>query len=448
MTTESSSDIEAFAAAPAATHKSLSRYALILLLVIFVLNSVDRQIVNILAEPIRKDLGLRDSQIGMMTGLSFALLYATLGVPIARLAERGSRPLIIAGSIVVWSGFTALCGVTRTFPQLVLARIGVGVGEAGSAPASLSLISDTVPRERRASALALYSMGAPIGGLLGMAIGGLVADIGGWRMAFFVAAGPGVLIGALAALTLKDRRSAFRPTPQAGDSTPSFLEASRELLGCRTYTLFLAAGVLQAFLGYGTLSFLGSFFFRNHTVVIARTAATLGLQSAGFLGLALGLISGVGGILGSYIGGQLADRHIKSNPKALATQAALLNLIAAPLYIMAMLVGSAPLALVLLFFQSLCNTMTYAPFYTVLLSVVRPRSRATAASLFFLMSNLLGLGLGPLLVGSLSDYLATGVGLGVAEGLRWALVIAALVGMLIAALYGRGRKYVVRDMVS
>ena len=448
MTIENSSDIQAFAGTPASQHKSLPRYALVLLVVVYVLNNVDRQIVNILAEPIRKDLGLRDSQIGMMTGLSFALLYATLGVPIARLAERGSRPLIIAGSIVVWSGFTALCGVTRTFPQLVLARIGVGIGEAGSAPASLSLISDTVPRERRASALGWYSMGTPIGGLLGMAIGGLVADIGGWRMAFFVAAAPGVLIGALAALTLKDRRSAFRPSPEVGESTPSFFAASRELLGCRSYAYFLAGGVLQALLGYGTLSFLGSFFFRNHGAVIARTAAMLGLHSAGFVGLSLGLISGVAGILGSYIGGRMADRHMKSNPRGLATQMAVLNLIAAPLYIMAMLVGSAPLALVLLFFHSLCNTMTFAPFFTVLQSVVRPHSRATAAALFLLMSNLLGLGLGPLLVGLLSDYLAIGAGLGAAEGLRWALVTAALVGILVATLYWRARKHVVRDMVS
>jgi hypothetical protein len=187
--------------------------------------------------------------------------------------------------------------------------------------------------------------------------------------------------------------------------------------------------VLQALLGYGTRSLLGSFFLRNHGAVIARTAATLGLHSAGFLGLSLGLISGVAGILGSYIGGQLADRHMKSNPKGLATPGGCVEPDPAVL--------SFPL-----------HTMTFSPFFTVLQSVVRPRSRATAAALFLLMSNLLGLGLGPLLVRSLSDYLATGVGLGAAEGLRWALVTAALMGMLIAALYGRARKHVVRDMVS
>jgi MFS family permease len=448
MTTESPSEIQAFAVTPATESTGLSRYALVLLTVIYVFNNVDRQIVNILAEPIRKDLSLHDWQIGMMTGFSFAILYATLGIPIARLAERGSRPLIIATSIAVWSTFTALCGITRSFPQLILARIGVGVGEAGCTPAALSLISDTVPREKRASAMGLFSMGGPIGGLLGMAIGGLVADLGGWRAAFFVAAAPGLFVGALAALTLKDRRSAFKPVRQAIDPTPNLIDASRELLGCRTYVFVLLGGMLQALLGYGTLSFLGSFFFRNHGEMIARTAATLGLHSAGFLGLSLGLISGVGGTLGSYIGGNLADRHVKSNPRGLATQAALLNLIAAPLYIMAMLVGSVPLALVLLFFHSLCGGMTFAPFFTILQSVVRPRTRATAVALFLLMSNLFGLGLGPVLVGSLSDYLATGAGLGAAEGLRWALVTGALVGVLVALMYWQASKHIGRDMVS
>jgi MFS family permease len=448
MSTENPGEVQAFAPAPALSPAGISRYAIGLLMVINILNNIDRQIVNILAEPIRRDLGLQDWQIGMMTGLSFALLYATLGVPISRLSERGSRPLIIGVSVAVWSGFTALCGVTQTFLQLLLARIGVGVGEAGCAPASLSLISDTVPREKRASAMGFYSMGAPVGALLGMAIGGLVADMGGWRVAFYVAAAPGLLIAALALLTLKDRRSAFKPALQAIDPTPNFFAASRELFGCKTYVFFLIGGVLQALLGYGTLSFLGSFFFRNHGEAIAQTAATLGLHSAGLLGLSLGLIAGVGGTLGSYLGGKFADGYLKSNPKGLATQQAVLNLIAVPLYVIAILVGSTPLALGLLFFHSLCNAMTYAPFFTVLQSVVRPRTRATAAALFLLMSNLFGLGLGPLLVGSLSDYLATGAGLGAAQGLRWALVAAALVGLVVAAMYWRAREHIVRDLVS
>jgi MFS family permease len=434
---------------PTSKSTELSRYSLAVLLVILVLSNLDRQIVNILAEPMRKEMGLRDWQIGMMTGLSFALLNATLGVPIARFAERGSRPLILAVSIGVWSGFTALCGITRTFPQLVLARIGVGVGEAGCTPAAVSLISDTVPREKRASAMGIYSAGAPIGGLLGMALGGFTADIGGWRTAFLVAAAPGLVVGAVAALTLKDSRSAFKPALQTEDPTPNLIDASRELLGCKTYVFFLAAGVLQALLGYGILSFLGSFFFRIHGAMIAHTAARFGLHSAGFLGLSLGLMFGVAGTVGSYAGGKLADRHIrKSNPKGLASQAALLALTAVPLYVVALLTESAPLALGLLFFQTLCTGMTFAPFYTVIQSVVQPRSRATAVALFVLMSNLVGLGLGPVLVGSLSDYLATGVGLGAAQGLRWAMVAASLVGVLVAAMYLRTRKYIARDIVS
>jgi MFS family permease len=219
---------------PASRRARLPRYALALLLVIFILNNVDRQIINILAEPIRKELHLHDWQIGMMTGFSFAIFYATLGIPIARLAEKGNRSLIIAISVAVWSAFTALCGITRTFPQLVLARVGVGAGEAGCTPAAVSLISDLAPREKRASALGIYTMGTPIGALLGMAIGGLVADIGGWRMAFLVAAAPGLLVAALSALTLKDPRMSLPPTAQAVESAPNFSEASRELRTSKT----------------------------------------------------------------------------------------------------------------------------------------------------------------------------------------------------------------------
>ena len=151
-------------------------YALGLLLVIYTLNFLDRQVVNILAEPIKRDLGLMDWQLGMMTGLAFAIFYTVLGIPIARKAESSSRPMIIAISVAVWSGFTMLCGVTQNFWQLLLARIGVGVGEAGCSPPAHSLITDYVPRSMRASSIAFYSIGTPLGSLIGMAMGGIVAD--------------------------------------------------------------------------------------------------------------------------------------------------------------------------------------------------------------------------------------------------------------------------------
>jgi MFS family permease len=446
--TADSPTIPTLVAAPGTERARLPRYALGLLLVIYVLNNVDRQIINILAEPIRKDLHLHDWQIGMMTGFSFAILYVMLGIPIARLAEKGNRSLIIAISVAVWSLFTAFCGITRTFPQLVLARVGVGVGEAGCTPAAVSLISDLAPREKRASALGIYTMGVPIGALLGLAIGGLVADVGGWRLAFLVAAAPGLPVAVLAALTLKEPRKAVGPTAAPADPAPTLMQAVRELCASRTYLLFMLGGTLQAMVGFGNGAFMGSFFFRNHGAALAHDAAGIGLQAAGFLGLSLGLIAGVCGTLGSFIGGKIADRHVATDPKGLAVQMAWVNLITTPISIAAILVGSLPLAILLLAVQSLFYAMCFSPTYTVLQSVVHPRARATAFSIYMLLVNLLGLGMGPVVVGALSDYLSQGAGLGAAQGLRFALVIASSLGLVAAAIYWQARKYIAADTVS
>jgi len=447
MTVESRADLlQPEAAKTLAKSASVPRYALGLLVVVYVFNNLDRQIINILAEPIRHELGLRDWQLGMLTGLSFALFYATLGIPIARLAERGNRARIIAISIVTWSFFTAVCGFAQNFLQLILARIGVGVGEAGCTPAAHSLISDIVPREKRASALATFSMGGPLGGLLGTAMGGLLIDLWGWRSAFFVAAAPGLLVGALVALTLKDPRAALKLTPQAAEPAPTFKEALRELKSSRTFWLFAIGSAFQGIVAYGHSAFLGSFFFRNHGPGLAETAAFFGLKTASFLGLALGLIAGVAGVLGTIIGGKLADRHVAKNQRGVATQVAVCNFLATPIYIVAMLVDSTNLALVTLAVPALILGMTYGPIFSVFQGVVQPRTRATAVSIYLLLTNLIGLGLGPLLAGILSDHLA--VGLGAAEGLRWAQIGATLLGFVAAGLFWASRKHIVRDTVS
>ena len=198
-------------AAPAAEEQSpfnarYRAFALSILLGAYILSFLDRQVVSILAEPIKKDLGLADWQLGMLTGLAFALFYTTLGIPIARLAERFSRPWIIAASMALWSGFTVLSGRAQTFPQMLIARMGVGFGEAGCNPCAHSLIADYTPKEKRASALATYSLGIPIGTLLGLVMGGLIADAYGWRTAFFVAGAPGLVLALVAGLFLKEPR--------------------------------------------------------------------------------------------------------------------------------------------------------------------------------------------------------------------------------------------------
>jgi MFS family permease len=226
------------------------------------------------------------------------------------------------------------------------------------------------------------------------------------------------------------------------------MAAMRELARSKTFCLFGAGSTLQSLVAYGQSAFLGSFFFRNYGPELNRAAAGLGLHAAGLLGLTLGVTAGLSGILGAYMGGKLADRHTAKGPRGLATQAALANLVATPIFILAMLVHSAPLVVGLIFFHSMISSMTYGPLFAVFQSVVQPRTRATAVAIFLLLSSLVGLGVGPLLVGVASDYLSQGLGLGAARGLVWAEVGVTLLGLLGVWYYWRARQYIVGDTVS
>jgi len=428
--------------------RGYGRYALAVLIFIGILNYLDRQIINILVEPIRQELDLHDWQVGLMTGFSFALLYSVLGIPIARLAERGDRPMIIAASVAIWSAFTVACGFAQSFVYLILARIGVGVGEAGCTPAAHSLISECTPRERRASALALFAMANPIAALLGMAMGGLIADLWGWRAAFWVAGAPGLFAAILAALSLPEPRRQVPPHNPDAAAAPTILDAARELRTCRTFRLFCAAGTIQAFISYGHYPFLASFFIRNHAAEIAATAKYFHLETTGFLGVSIGLSLGVSGIIGTLAGGVLGDRLGGKDPRALATLCAVANLVAVPTYIATMLVPSAQLGLLLLSAPAVLYASASGPLYAVMQSVVQPRTRATASALYLLFTSLIGLGLGPLLVGILSDYLSIAHGLGPGEGIRWSQIICTSMGFFGAYLFWRARRSILDDLIS
>ena len=266
-------------------------YAMGLLLAISIMNYLDRQVVHILAEPIKNELGLADWQLGMLTGLAFGVLYTLLGLPIARLAERGNRPYIIATATAVWSLFTVLCGTVHSFWQLALARVGVGIGEAGCTPPAHSLIMDYTEPAKRGSALAFYGMGAPLGGLLGMAFGGLVADAFGWRAAFLLAGVPGLLFAILTFLTLKEPRRE-RPAQASGKLAENeTLGAMLRLVSAkRSYWLLGAAITCNVFIAYGHGPFIASFYLRNHSAELAQAASATGalfgftLGPVGFLG--------------------------------------------------------------------------------------------------------------------------------------------------------------------
>ena len=403
------------------------RLTLWILLTVYVFNFIDRQIVNILAEPIARDLALSDTQIGLMTGLAFALFYTVLGIPIARFADRGttSRPKVIALALAVWSAMTALCGLAQNFAQLLLARIGVGVGEAGCTPPAHSLISDMVPPEKRASALAFYSLGIPVGTLLGMIIGGTLADYVGWREAFVIVGLPGVGLALLVWFVIKDPRQADAAAILRGKNQPAALplgQALREVMLSRAFVLLLFAGSAAAFLSYGKTTWTTIFFQRTHGM------------TPGQVGLWFGLLGGVAGMLGTWLGGYLADRFGAINRRHVLSAPAIGMALAVPVAIAAYHAPSWPLALVLLFVPTVCNSLYYGPCYSAAQGLVPLRARAIAAAALLFFQNLIGLGLGPLFFGMLSDGLQPLFG---ADSVRYVLYGAAVLGLVPAFFFWR-----------
>ncbi|MGY6661501.1 MAG: spinster family MFS transporter [Glycocaulis sp.] len=405
---------------------SARRYAIGMLLVIYIFNFLDRQIVNILAEPIKIELGLADWQLGMLTGLAFAAFYTVLGIPIARYAEKADRVKIISVAVAVWSAFTIACGLAANFTQLLLARIGVGVGEAGCSPPAHSLITDYTPKEERASALAIYSMGIPLGSLAGMALGGLIADAFGWRVAFFVAGAPGIILAIMAFLTLPEPRRGLekKVVPVKG---PSFADALRELKSKKSFWWISIGAALSAMVGYGHIAFYGSFYLRNHgeglTAMAASVNEMIGVSFGpiGFVGTALGLIIGICGAAGTFLGGVLADRAARKNVSGYATVPAIAGLVTVIPFIAAMLVDNVALSFALLAIPVFAGAIWYGPIFASAQSLVHPQTRATAAAVLLFIINLVGLGLGPLLVGTFSDIFAQTMG--AAEGIRWSMVV-------------------------
>lgn len=413
------------ATGPTSATQSGVRATLWILLVVYIFNFLDRQIVNILAEPIARDLQLSDTQIGLMTGLAFALFYTVLGLPIARYADRPttSRPRLIAVALAIWSGMTALCGMAQNFVQLLLARIGVGVGEAGCTPAAHSLISDMVPKERRASALAFYALGIPIGTVLGMVIGGLLADAVGWRWAFIVVGLPGVALALIVLMVMKDPRHRTAAESMAAAPPPIANKAAmKAIFGSRALVLLMIAASSAAFLSYGKTTWATIFFQRTHGL------------TPGEVGLYFGLINGAAGIAGTWLGGKLADKYGATNRKHVLTAPAVGMLVAAPLAYFAYAASTWQMALFLLIVPTLLNSLYYGPTYSAVQGLVAPQARAMAAAVLLFFQNLVGLGFGPLFFGMISDFLKPQFG---EDSVQIVLYSAAFLGLIPAFFFWR-----------
>jgi predicted MFS family arabinose efflux permease len=409
------------------------RYVLFLLFLVSVLSYVDRTILSILQVPIKSDLGLSDSQLGALTGLSFALFYATLAVPIARLADRTVRKRLVAAALATWSAMTALTGLAGNFASLVFFRIGVAAGEAGSIPASQSMIADIYPPDSRATAFAFWGLSLPVGLMLGYAGAGALEQAFGWRATFAIVGAAGLVLAPIVLWTLREpTRGRYDPVaaPAVAIST---MQSLRYLWASRSLRYLFAAGALHTFTWCAANSWNAPFYVRVHGMPLAEVARDLAL------------LNGFGSAIGMYLGGRLSDYFGARHPsgRLWVVSAALLLLV--PFALGQYLVQSAALSIALGAVTSVLMLVYYAPIVAVTQLQVPASMRAFAAAVLLLVTNLFGLGLGPLATGFVSDILVARYGMA-ADSLRYALSLAVLLSWGAAWLFWRASSRLVREM--
>ncbi|QDP19604.1 spinster family MFS transporter [Sphingomonas xanthus] len=386
-----------------------------LLLLAYIFNFLDRQILGILLEPIKADLNFSDSELGVLTGPAFALVYSLCGIPLALLADRTSRSGVITAALAAWSGFTALCGTATGFWQLFLFRLGVGLGEAGGVAPSYALVADTFPAQRRGRALAIFSLGVPIGLGLGAILGSWIAATFSWRTAFVAMGVAGLILAPIFKYVVRD------PPRAPGTTAPSlralgatFPAVARK----RSFWLMAFGASLSSLVGYGLATWVASILIRSYGMT---------LMGAGQF---LGSLLLIGGSAGVFMGGWLADRLGSRNRRWYAWLPAIAWLVTAPLYAAGLLVDNLVLVWALLLVPNALNILWLGPITTAVQHLVEPSKRATASGSFLLINNLIGLGVGPLLIGAISDQLKSSYGV---DSLRVA-ALAVLAFYLVAAL--------------
>ncbi len=409
-----------------------ARYVLVLLFICYVFNFIDRQILAILLQPIKEELGASDTAMGLLTGIAFALFYTFAGIPIARLADRGVRRSIIAGGLTVWSLMTAVSGTVRSFAELALARVGVGIGEAAFVPPAHSLISDYFPAKRRATAMAVFSMGVHVGIAFGFLLGGWIAQYFGWRRAFFAVGLPGVLLAVLVRFTIREpprgRHDGAATGPQ--ESTRSVLHV---LWRRRSFRHLALAAALHSFGGYAFAVWGPPFFVRVHGMPMAE------------LGAWLGAILGLGGALGSVGGGLLADRWGAVDARRRLYLPAIATLLQIPFVVAMLGAATAGHALLALAPSAVLSAMWFGPVFALTQALVRPEARATASAILIFVINLIGLGLGPLAIGALNDALTAAHG---PQAIRYSLAVIAVTNLWAAVHFFLGARTIRTDVAG
>ncbi len=415
---------------PSTTPPGYRWLVLVILTTVYTFNFIDRQILVILQEPIKNELGLSDAQLGILTGFSFAVIYVCAGIPIAWLADRSNRRNIIAASLALWSTMTALSGLVGSYTQLVLARLGVGLGEAGGSPPAHSMISDYFPPEQRGTALSFYSAGIYLGVLFGFAGGGYIAETFGWRNAFFIVGVPGILFAAVVLLVIREPSRGRWESSRSGSA--SSLSQTISLLKQRPSFWYIALGcAMTSFVAYGNGNFFPSYLIRNHDFTVAE------------VGFALGLVSGVAGAIGTFLGGFLADRWGINDRRWYLWIPISGNLLAVAPMSYALLGSDPTLILLVLFPANILNSLYLGPSIAMVQALVSPTMRAMSSAILFFILNMIGLGLGPVIVGVLSDAFADSYG---ANNLRYAMLITLTLGLSGTACFLLGTRSLIRDL--
>jgi MFS family permease len=414
-------------------------FVLFILILVYTFNFVDRQIVGILAVPIKAELALTDTQLSLMGGLAFALFYTFLGIPIAWLADRFSRVWIMTAALSVWSAMTALCGFAQNFGQLFAARLGVGVGEAGGVAPAYSLIADYFPPNRRARALAAYSLGIPIGSALGILLGGVLTNLLDWRSAFVIVGLAGLALAPVLRLTVREPRRGGYDSAGAKTSPASVAEVARTLVRKPSFWGMSLGAASSSMMGYGLIFWLPSFFYRSFGEKLPGFFAWLppvlvppNPSELLFASYFYALILLFGGVFGVWMGGALADRFGARRKAAYALVPAFAFLATLPMFVLGVLGASLPVVFAAFLVVQALSLVWLGPVISAFQHIVPPNMRATASAIFLFVNNLIGIGLGNLAIGALSDAFGARFG---DESLRYAILCGSVFYLLASALF-------------
>lgn len=431
-----------------------SAWVLALMTLTYTSSFMDRTVLSIVQNPIKQELHLSDTELGVLGGFAFALFYSTLGIPAARLAERMDRRHLIAGSLAIWSIATAASGLTRSFGSLFAMRVAVGVGEAGASPPAHSLITDFFPPHRRGAAFSIYSLGVSAGVLIGSIAGGYIAQTYGWRTTFAIFGIPGVVLAILIPPTVSEpRRGRLDARRPAQEKLPSLADVLRRFARKRALFHIVAGASVAAFGTYSIISFSAPFFIRVHDATLAQA------------GVFLGLTGGVSAGIGIFLSGFITDRVSGREPRLTVWIPAAGLVFAMPIYVVGFLVSGRPAAMAILLVPPALQYLYLGPTMGLMHNLVSPRMRATATAILYLAVNLFGLGLGPPVTGFLSDRIAEwslgGAGAScsaavqaaseachaaAATGVRWALVASTLAFLWAALHYLAAAKTLKADL--